>query len=197
MTPKRSEWLHLVYGLQAKLGRLPTAPDIAKVRGTARRVEFDTALRALEDGQVVRVPSREQRHAVLPFGVRLTPSAMVELGIPVLTYLAWPMDPGFGAESRGAWARWSSQLVSLGLVPVSSFSVLRTEPVEPAQWMACACTLASRCDAVVAVGDPILIGRPDVSSAKSDGVMVSVIGPTALFMAARAVDLWKPPFLVV
>lgn len=184
----RSEWLVTIHRLGVELRRPPYSAEVARATQRHRSAVTSLARRAVLDGHIER---RVQPDAFTSAGIRLTPHALIALGLPMVVYLAWPgFAPQRGTEistwlgDRGVWA--SSPYMGRGTIQAGR------EPDLAAVAMATAC----RCDAVVCWTDPLLLGRPDVASAHAAGVPVSLVQARDEKLVRDSRDLWSPPLLV-
>lgn len=197
MTPisaRRAAWLRHVHELGRRLRRAPYPNEIASSLGTTRRVGTGRVSKALADGHIVVSP---RPSAFCARSVRVAPLAMLELGLPAVVYLAWPL-PGPSAphdhhvaalEAGRAAAGWLAD--SLRVVTVSPYLIGSARLV--AGTLGVAASIAERSDAVVVWRDPLLVGRQDVAAATAAGVPVSVL--TADLLVTDPGQLWRPPIL--
>ncbi len=188
ITQRRGAWLRIVHRLHCDLRRPPSSFEVGPATGTTRKNSSRVAITAERDGHLIRGPRASVMGAA---PLRVTPAALVQLGVPMVVYLAWPMtsSPDVGARGRAA-ARW---LASLGVYAVSPFL---TGDLECTASMHAAALLAQRADAVVVMSDPLLIGRPDVSAALLARAPVGVVTHGDEEQISTAPDLWIPPRLV-
>lgn len=188
--PGRRRWLMTVHQLTEELHRPPTTTEIARARQTTRESDRDAAVRAEADGHVVA----QRRHQFLPASVRLTPAALVQLGVPMVVYLAWPVPIGRGdhpgvREQGLELARWATQL---GMYPVSPY--LLHGAIDRTDSLGAAGRLAARCDGVVVCRDRLLVSRSDVDAARKACVPVGVV--ETLEEVSEVESIWRPPRLV-
>lgn len=202
ITPRRADWLRTVHRLGTDLRRPPRATDIARATRVTAHVASNSIRRARRDGQIV-LGGRVSGFDAFP--VRLTPAALVEIGVPMVTYLAWPIgrDDGRPAECRAleveqdamrgrAAVRW---LATLGVYSVSPY-LAGAWKCERSGLDAVAQDIARRADAVVVMTDPLLLGRADVAAARAAGIPIGLVQAADERLVRAGVDLWRPPFLV-
>lgn len=179
LTEAQISWLRTIYELGISLHRQPTTTDLARACGwqsqTARR-----HIRVAAAAGIIDVAPRSTNN---PMAVRIAPHALVQLGVPVVAYLAWPVGSAERGQLIGQWvARFGISVISPYLVSG------RTSDTA-------AVSMALRADAVLVWTDPLLVGRRDVVSAASRGIPVTVIRPADEAAITCAADLWKPPLL--
>lgn len=197
ITACRADWLRVVHELSIALHRPATPSDVARHKHSSPRGALATMRRAVADGQIV-IGSRTTAFAGAP--MRLTPPAMLEVGVAPLVYLAWAMpaipDPIDATCGRGFAATITRRF---GIYPVSPYL---TAPYLIGRWdgrtaaQSAALILAQRVDAVIAVGDEVLLARPDVHAARVQGIPVSLLRSMTSPVVSSASLLWQPPVLV-
>lgn len=186
MTGRRRRWLEAVARLAAVLQRPPTISELAAELGMWRTASGRMAQRAARDGLVTLPP----RDAFGARAVQLAPRGRIELGLPLVVYLAWPLAEGrrdTAADGRDAAARL---VTMLGISSVSPYLAGRWAP----DVAAVAAELAGRSDAVVVWRDPLLTGRADVAAARRAGRTVAVISDVDN-LPSNGTDIWRPPFV--
>jgi hypothetical protein len=186
MTPQRRQWLRAIARLAAELRRPPTISELAAACRMHRTASGRMGRRAAGDGLVAIQP----RGAFGAGAVQLAPRGRLELDLPLVVYLAWPLAAGrkeAAADGRYAAARLTT---ALALSPVSPYLAGRWGPDVDAV----AAELAARSDAVVVWRDPLLTGRSDVAAARRAGLTVAVITDVDNLPAGHG-DLWRPPYV--
>jgi hypothetical protein len=181
---RRASWLRQVQRLAIELHRPPVAVEIAKATGRSPAATVQMVRRATADGHML---SGARASAMAPRQVRIAPAALAALGIPLVVYLAWPGDWAAQGCQHASW------LETMGIFAVSPYLV-RTEPHHMKAEAAAA--LAQRADAVVAMTDPLLTGRPDVAAALAAGVPVAIVPQAIESGISSAAAIWRAPFLV-
>lgn len=183
VTEAQATWLRVVYELGVSLGRLPTTTDLAKACGWQQQ----TARRHIRRAAAAGIIEVGPRSTTNPMAVRIAPHALVQIGVPIVAYLAWP----FGSAERGQLiGQW---LAGLGVSVISPYLV--ASQVGHGRMDAVGISMALRSDAVLVWTDPLLVGRSDVSAAAASGIPVSVVRPTHELLVTCAADLWRPPLL--
>lgn len=182
VTDAQAAWLRVVHHLTVSLRRPPVVIELAEATGSKRSGTKQRIHRAVDDGHLVRGPKGP---STTPSSLRVTPQALVHIGVPLVAYLAWP----FGSTERGQviaqWlARWRVYAISPCLV---EHGLLAPD---------IASSMAMRADCVVVYTDPLLVGREDVQAAIACGIPVTVIRPADERSIESAADLWKPPLLL-
>lgn len=185
ITPPRARWLRVVHHLAIVLHRPPVTVDIARATGRSPVSTVQMVRRASADGHMIY---GARASAMSPRQIRIAPAALAALAMPLVVYLAWP---GSRAAQGCQYAAW---LEAIGIIAVSPY--LARSPQESPQRDAAASALAQRSDAVIAMADPLLAGRPDVAAALASGVPVAVIPQVSETGIASAAAIWRPPFLV-
>lgn len=207
LTPNRAAWLRTVHSLVLELGRPPTPMDLATARGTKPTAQRFQIRDAIASGQLVPAA---RGTAFESSAVRVAPRALVHLGLPMVVYLAWPLSaaPGDGRVQRPPGqiavfaerdamagreiARW---LAGGGIAPVSPYLA----GAWSCDWAAldgAAVALSQRADAVVAMYDPMVLGRPDVAAPHRLGIPVALVADPRALTRPPAASLWDPPTLV-
>jgi hypothetical protein len=194
ITHRRAGWLRTIHQLATELRRPPHSSEIARAVGCSERSGRQRVQRAAVAGHVIVEP---RVTAFVPAAVRLAPRAMLELALPVVVYLAWPLStPSAGTTARlqsvqagMASAEW---LLRMGLFAVSPYLIPhhQFDAIDEV-----ARQIAARADAVVVWHDRILVGRSDVAAAHRLGVPVSVLTPEIVRSGVGPADLWRPPCL--
>lgn len=183
-----------IAALTTELRRPPTSGEVAR---RERRLESNTrraiAL-ARADGLITEPPADRRQYARSP--LRLTPAARLEIGLPIVTYLAWPLPhpDASGAAfdravERGREVADRVLRIFPGAVPVSPYLVpwpAGDRAVER-RLAAGAALLAATCDACVVYRDEILLGRADVAAAVAGNAHVCVV----LDLALETPDPWR------
>lgn len=184
MTPGQREWLLAADALEVSLRRPPSVVEVGRALGCGPRAAQSRHRRAVAAGHVVDAP----RTMTGPRFVRASPAARIELGLPLLVYLAWPeaMPSGEVADLLVMLARIGAHCVSPLLVP-GMFEV-------PAA-RAAAQSAAVAAHGVVVWRDRVLLCRADVDAARHAGVPVAVV-PRSDALPSSAAELWIPPRLV-
>jgi hypothetical protein len=180
--------------LTLEFRRPPTSGELARL---LRRDDANTRrsiMCARRDGLITPPPPGRAPFARSP--IRLTAGARIELGLPVVVYLAWPLPLPNSPQAthdvgRRAGADLAFRVLSdvPGAVPVSPYLAPHGTRDRP-RLDAGAAALAAQCDAAIVYRDPILTGRPDVAAALAAGAHVVVIDDADL----RSGDPWRPSY---
>lgn len=183
LSTRRTKWLRAIYELGAQLGRPPYPGELARRHGTTSTAQRNIIVRAIRDGHIT-VGNPGNRFAPRP--IRVSPAARLELGLPCLVYLAFPLTEDSG-ESAAAWVSCN---VGLPVVSALAIAITGWKLAEPACVL-----LAERCDGVIVWRDPMLVGRSDVVAAARLGIPVSVVDAYAARSVSSARQLWTAPLL--
>jgi hypothetical protein len=178
-----------VHRATQELGRAPYSAEVAPLLGGSdRRSTRRRLCRARDAGMVSFAAVPRAMHAQ---AVRLTPEAKVELCLPVVALLAWPV----GVEDRGEAAEYGRDAVTVlrgkGVIGVSPFLDGRTRWEEGVQ---AAAQIAPACDGVIVMHDPTLMGRADVHAARLARLRCVVVDSLTLHRTPPGA-LWLPPLL--
>jgi heme A synthase len=142
------------------------------------------------------VVANQSRSAYYPLTCKLSPAARMELRLPTIVYLAWPavflldgtwVHTDDGGVAAATWLRDAT-----GIVAVSPFM----NPEWPSTSLEIAGLFAERCDAVVVMDDPLLVGREDVASASRANIGISVVRMVDRAGVHGERDLWLPPLAI-
>lgn len=189
---RRELWLRTVDRLTTELRRPPCVDEVSRVVGISRSTGQWHTNHAARAGQVLL----GSRNATSPRALRLTPATRIELGLPLVVYLAWPLPPEpvevMPAEAWGAGCSAAEDIATdLGLCVVSPFLVCAS--IGASGSMSYAARVSCTTDAVIIWRDALLMGRADVDAAWRAGLPVSVVSGD---LPSAAADLWIPPRLV-
>ena len=187
VTPQRETWLRAVYDLTAKYGRAPIPSEVAKKVGKSVRAARDIVTRAVSEGQLIQC-ARVSAYAAT--GVRVAPLTLLELGLPPVVYLAWPMSRHDQHLKDGKDA--AGMLANLGVYAPTPY-LIEMPAHQRESALPVAASLAMRVDAVVVVRDSLIAGRRDVEAAWRVGVPLSIVHDMRTIKSAS--DLWIPPCL--
>lgn len=178
----RHAWLRSAHDLAGRLGRPIVPMDLADLHGVRYESMRNRVGRAVRDGYMMR---GRKPNAFASAPIRLTPKALLELDLPMLVYLAWPVDRSIDNYGIAA-ASWIQ--INLGIVTVSPCF---RDPTA----MSIAVVTAQRSDAVIVWRDRLLVGRADVVAGANAGAPVAVIPGVGANAPRSASELWIPPFL--
>lgn len=190
MTPARRRLLETIVDLTASLHRPPLSPEVARHLGRPTVSELVNGCRRAG----LLTPRSPLAGVWSSEPLRLTPAARLELGLPILTYVAWSLPDGApGAFESSMWVaddafRVASTLLP-GCVPVAALRGLSPRDAPPevlARFMAGAAQLAAACDACVVWRSRLLTGRVDVRAALAAGAFTVL-----LYSAETAAGGWQ------
>lgn len=193
LTPARRRVLLTAVELTARLGRPPNGHEVAIEIGGYRRVHLQVA--QLRRAGYVTDTGRPLKQRQ-PHYVRLTPRARLELGLPLLVYVAWALprlddtdEAHEAARAAGAeLARWIIQAIPTA-APASPLLVPHRAAQVPAL-LAAAGQLAAAADAVIVHRDPFLIGRADVMRANETAAPVVLTDAATCEEISAGADPW-------
>ena len=179
MTPARRRLLESVADLTSTLRRPPGSPEVARHLGRPSVSELVTSCRRAG----LLAPRSPLAGVWSSEPLRLTPAARLELGLPILTYVACPLPDGApGSVESSFWvADEAFRVASMflpGCVPVAALRGLSPRDVTPevlARFLAGAAQLAAACDACVVWRSRLLTGRVDVQAALAAGAVTVLL----------------------
>jgi hypothetical protein len=175
------------------LGRPPYATELAEALGDADVAATRGRIHRLAALGLLRIVSAPK--PMHPIAVRLTATAKVALGTPVVAYGAWSVPMSDDVWAMGDSVRVGSglahALLDHGVVLISPFLV----PVPWTVGQASASQVATACDGIVVCRDRCLIGRSDVHAARVAGLPCSFVSGVDEVGSVPRGGMWLPPYL--
>lgn len=184
MGPAQRRALEAAAALAVELGRAPSAGEVGTRIGMVSSRISAVIAAARRAGLVT--PHHPGRRTFERTPVRLTARARLELGLPIVVYLAWPL-PAADAPTEAHHVAWQAGhdlarrvLIQVpGAASVSPY-LARHSAADRARLDAAAPALAAMSDAAIVYRDGLLLGRRDVAAAVTNGAHVVVMDDAAL-----------------
>jgi hypothetical protein len=178
MRAARAALLGDIHALTTSLGRPPFPSEIAKSRGTTHNATNQALVIAKRDGHVI---IGHRASAMTPAPIRVSPTAIIELGLPMVVFFSGPPD------ALEAWR-------ALELADVTTLTAHPSPG--PFAWR-----LIQACDAVLAIGradDPAVLGSAAVAYAVASRTPCAVVPKAFLTLGVVAATrdhsiLWRAP----
>lgn len=196
-SPRRRRVVDAIARLTVDLRRAPTAADVARWCGMDKKgvMRAVAELRRLGMIEWTRMAIHYK-----PQPLRLTARCRVQLGLPIIAYIAWPLpspssepDAHAGALEVGrAFANWVTCAIA-GCVPVSPYLAEHDASTRP-RFDAAAVSIAALADVAIVYRDPLVAGRADVVAAVNAKLPITVIDRAGQDAITAGADPWSPPW---